>query len=100
MISLTAFTVLIAVSLLNAYVIQHLWLWFVVPLGVHPMTYWHAYGFGLFLSLAAVFNFPTTSLSNMKDITPQLRLMAAASKALAAGMILGVGFVVQEWLMP
>ena len=86
-------------SLLNAYVIQHLWLWYVVPLGVSPMSYWHAYGFGLFLSLAAVFNYPTTAIKDLKEITPQIRMLSSLSKMLAVVMILGIGFAVQKWLL-
>lgn len=34
----------------NGYVTSNLWLWFMVPLGVKAITYWHAVGLAALLS--------------------------------------------------
>lgn len=35
----------------GGYVTALLWGWFMVPLGVHPINYWHAVGIGALLSV-------------------------------------------------
>ena len=42
--------VLILGLLLNAYFLLLLWHWFVVPLGVREITYWHSAGLSVMLS--------------------------------------------------
>lgn len=47
------FGLLIAVPLIlwNAWVASTIWLWFIVPYGVHPLTVANAAGMGLLISL-------------------------------------------------
>lgn len=47
-------------GLLTALVFRDMWAWFVKPLGVTSLTYWHAYG------LAMLLRFGTMSLPNGK----------------------------------
>ena len=42
--------ILVLAIFLNAYVILLFWNWFVVPLGLKPVGYWHALGLSLFVS--------------------------------------------------
>jgi hypothetical protein len=48
----TGVTLLIpAIMLLDGYIVSKMWLWFVVPFGIMPITVWHAYGLCLCISL-------------------------------------------------
>lgn len=82
----------LAGSLLNALVIMSLWSWFVVPLGVASMEYWHAYGFGLWLSLIGLFTLPPDSALAMRGMPERDKVVVALVKVVASALILATGF--------
>lgn len=63
-ISLMCFMVFLGLTFLSAYVLQQLWGWFLVPLGVRSIRYVESYGLGILMAFIK-----DNSLSNVAHET-------------------------------
>jgi hypothetical protein len=92
-------TLSITRSAFDGLVLLSLWGWFIVPLGVRPIHYWHALGLDLCLSFASF-----TVISSVLARTPDVKqsdghkLATSVAKWLASIIVLGLG-ALMHWLM-
>lgn len=89
--------VLLAISIFwGGWVTSILWAWFIVPLGVMPINYWHAVGIGCvvaaFLGTRGMYDGPED-----KDPDVQFGIVMVRSFArvtLIPAMLLGMGYLI------
>lgn len=89
---------IIPATLLNAYVLAHLWRWFAVPIfGLHPLTYAEAAGVSLLVGFL-------THQVNQNDSDPEDGPLATwaggvVRMLLVCGLSLGLGAAIHGWWM-
>lgn len=85
-----AFLLIPLVFAARGYALVSLWLWFVVPLGVHPITFWWSFGLALVVGM-----FKTTPKSNDDDADKIV--IRLAGEVFACFVVLGVGALVHHF---
>ena len=81
-----AFALLLPSAAWSGFVLTRLWVWFVVPLGVAPITVWQAAG--LFAVATWMSGAHSDSSDNDKDKPASLAFMTAAMKAVFVPLII------------
>lgn len=99
-LALAGLTVGIGAALFRAFVATKLWLWFVVPLGIKPISFWWAYGLIVLVMLMRE--------SKASDYKPKPKIdqeeMQIANLGVSVGIALGsavalfVGYIVKAWI--
>jgi len=93
-------------TMFGAWVISKLWLWFMVPLGVPPITWGHAWGLWIIPSITMSSWFMSTMMSCTcsdasekfpEDMRPLTMAVGSTAVYLVA---LGWGYLVWLWGMP
>lgn len=86
------FLLIMARSFFDAFVLWKLWTWFIVPLGVVHISYWHAYGLDVFFGLIAA----GAVVYYGKDQTENDRFELIVGKAVGFAFALGAGYVAHK----
>lgn len=81
-----------AATLFDAFVILMFWTWFLVPLGVPEIGFWHAAGLDLALAIVLLISFPRSDVpfDHGKDIEWMI------AKRIVAALALGFGFIISK----
>lgn len=74
--------------------IMLLWNWFVSPLGVHPLTFWWAYGLTIMVS---VFTYGSTKKKAEKDDELGELIIAGFKKMFGVWVMVGCAFLIHHW---
>jgi hypothetical protein len=86
-IMLAVFAIIVGVAL-HGYTVMHMWTWFVVPLGVMSLSYWHAFGL---CAVVRYMTFTNTHLLAKKDHKWWEPVVMAVS--VPAGVLL-IGYII------
>jgi len=79
-------------TLADAWGFMMLWGWFVVPLGLPAITFWHAVGLDLFVGMVAAFMAPRRP-DDQRDYAEDMAWSAV--KIIIAPFAVGVAWIVQ-----
>lgn len=82
-------------AMLRGYVIQKLWLWFLVPLGLPTIGVAHAIGISILIG-ALTFQFVVSPFETLEGWTKTITLIVAGT--LANLMIWGMGAIVHSFM--
>ncbi|WP_413460726.1 hypothetical protein [Herbaspirillum huttiense] len=87
--------VMAAATLWNGYVASTLWGWFIVPLGVSAITYWHAVGLS---AVVGVFFGGSFSLRSDGESPVEAAFEDILKAALVPLFCLGIGWVAKQYM--
>ena len=73
----------------SSFVLMKLWLWFLVPLGLAPITIAHAFGIGCFATFV--------SYRNVKREDDVIKIVA--DQIIVPGWFLCFGYIAHHWFM-
>ena len=92
LIAVFGFAAFIALTLLKAYVVMQLWLWFLVPLGLMAVSYAHALGISTLVA-ALVFKIDTASMGDDNETAAKRLFVGSGSAAIVYVLALVIGAV-------
>ena len=91
--------VLLVSTIVTGYVVSQLWGWFVIPLGLPPITMWHAYGVSLLFNFMCPY-LDTADLAKKDGITSgELVGKALMLLVFRPALVLLFGYLVHTYLM-
>ena len=83
--------VLIPLMMLRGFVLCKLWLWFIVPLGLHPISYVHAMGISIIIGML-------TENANAATKDHDKPIMGILTPFIAILLAWGVGAIVHSFM--